>query len=165
MSDGATSGATAGDVTGAKPGPMSRPPTRTGPPTWARRLVTILTAAGINGVVWVVAVRAAGLDLTVAAPGQGRQEVGLGVVVLTTVAAGLVAWVLLAVLAWVLLAVLRRVSPHGLEVWTVVAVVVTALSLAAPLLSEGSGTDRAALGLMHVAAAVTVVVGFRRGSR
>jgi hypothetical protein len=116
--------------------------------------VTILTAAGINAVVWLVAVRAAGLDLVVDAPGQGRQEVGGGVVVLATVVAGSVAWALLAVL--------RRASPHGTEVWTVVAVVVTALSLAAPLLSDGPVADRAVLGLLHVVAAVTVVGGFRR---
>ncbi|MGF1662212.1 MAG: DUF6069 family protein [Kineosporiaceae bacterium] len=169
MSDGTTPETTTGGAaegpTTATAGPAVAPATgdggagtvRTGPPTWARRLVTVLTAAGLNAAVWLVAVRVAGVDLVVDAPGQGRQEIGIGVVVLATVAAGLAAWVLLAVL--------RRVWTHGAETWTVIAAVVTALSLAAPLLSEGTVADRAVLGLMHVVAAVTVVGGFRRASR
>jgi hypothetical protein len=161
VSDGTTPGTTAREVaeppTGSDPAPAAGEGSRTGPPTWARRLVTVLTAGGVNAVVWLVAVRAAGLDLVVDAPGQDRQEVGIGVVVLATVVAGLAAWALLAGL--------RRFTRHGLETWTVVGVAVTALSLAAPLLSGGSVPDRAVLALMHVVAAVTVVAGFRRASR
>lgn len=149
--------ATAEAITGPAAGSAASASARSGPPTWARRLVTVLTAAGVNAVVWLVAVRVTGLELVVDAPGQGRQEIGIGVVVLATVAAGLAAWLLLAVL--------RRVWAHGAEAWTVVAVVVTALSLAAPLLSEGPAADRAVLGLMHVVAAATVVAGFRRAPR
>ena len=110
----------------------------------------VLVAAGLAAAVWLAA-EAAGVDLAVHA-GDGSRPVGLVSVIVTVVVAALVAAGLLRVL--------ERRTANGLRTWTIIAIVVWALSFLGPLsaMTVGAGLVLAA---MHLAVGAVVVGGLR----
>jgi hypothetical protein len=133
-------------------------PSRTTPSTAARparrRALAVAGAVLAPVLVWAVAVLLLGVPL---AAHQGAPEpIPVGPVAVAGAA-------LLASLAgWGLLALLERVTARGTRIWTVVAVVVAVLSLAAPLTSGATPAAGVVLALMHVAVAAVLVPGLRR---
>ncbi|GAA2879269.1 hypothetical protein Acy02nite_77670 [Actinoplanes cyaneus] len=119
----------------------------------ARALVA--TGAALAAIlVYVIADPVLGLDLTVPeAPGSSaRVSLEIGPVVITAV---------LAVLAgWGLLALLERITAKGLTIWTVIALVVLAVSL--PYMPGFTVTERITLAVMHVLLAAILILGMRR---
>jgi hypothetical protein len=129
----------------------TRPENTTNPPTAFRADAgVVLVATVVATLVWAGA-HAAGVDLLVRS-GSGSREVTLGAVVLTPLLVGLAALRLLRTL--------ERRTARGLRTWTVVAVVVWALSFAGPI----SATHLSAglvLATLHLAVGAVVVVGLR----
>jgi hypothetical protein len=129
---------------------------RSNPTVAGRRLHrtgAVVGAAAAALLVWVAAVPAAGLDLAVHQNGQ-TQPVGPGAVVVSALFCGLVGWALLAVL--------ERFGRRPHRVWTVVAVAVLVVSLAAPLASGVGTASRLVLAGMHLAVAAVLVPVLRR---
>lgn len=124
-----------------------------------RRLLragAVAGAAAAAGLVWVLAVPVAGVDLAVRM-GEQVQDVGLGAIVGTALAAGL--------LGWALLAVLESRSRRAVGVWTAVALAVLVLSLAGPLTSAVTGAAAAVLVALHLAVAGMLIPALRRTAR
>jgi Family of unknown function (DUF6069) len=135
--------------------PTSSPATRSRRRT---RVLAVVGAALATLTVWVVADPLAGVDLTVRqGSGASLQEVGPAAVLLVTVLAGLAGWALLAFLE-------RRSSSAG-RTWTVLAVVVTVLSLTGPLTAGTTTASKAVLMGMHLAAAAVLVPLLARSAR
>ncbi len=124
--------------------------------TRARALV-IATATLAALVVWIVAVPLLGTDLLVRSGSDSAQRVGPGAVVVTSLIASL--------LGWVLLAVLERRTSRAHTVWTGAAVVVLVLSLGGPLTAATTTAAKTALALMHLAVGAVLIHGVRRSSR
>lgn len=123
------------------------------------RLLAIVGAVIAAAVVWAVGRWV--FDVQLRAPEMGDPPVGyeIGlpfVVAVVAVASGA---------GWGLLVALERFTARARSVWTVAAVVVFALSLAAPWSGVGvdSGT-RVVLTLMHVAVAAVLIPGLSRTS-
>ena len=85
------------------------------------------------------------------------QTIGLGAVI----AAAAVP----ALLGWALLAALERFSRRPKTIWTIVAVLVTVLSLAGPLSSATTTGSAVSLALMHLVVGAVAIVGFRPTTR
>lgn len=120
------------------------------------RLTTVTVATLGAGAVHLLAVTA-GVDVTVPeGPGATtRTTLTLGAVVATAVVASLAGWGSLALL--------ERVTTRARTAWTVLAVVVLALSL--PYLPGFSPAERVVLTLSHLAVGVPLIVGLRRTAR
>ncbi|XRQ11230.1 DUF6069 family protein [Actinomadura welshii] len=102
--------------------------------------------------VWVVGGPALGNDLVVKQAGREAMEVQAGAFITFSLAASL--------LGWALLAGLERVTPHGLRIWTVIALVVLVLSFF-PLFSvEATTGTKTVLALAHVAVAAVLIPAF-----
>jgi hypothetical protein len=112
--------------------------------------VLAVTAAAL--LIWVVADRFAGVDLTVGS-GAGAREVGPGAVTVVSGLAGLAA----AGLAWLL----ARLTSRPRRSWTVLASSTLVVSLVGPL---GAASPAAGLTLaaMHVVVGATLIVGVGR---
>lgn len=99
---------------------------------------------------WLAAVPFAGIDLAAQpVPGSAIQPVGPVSVVVSALAAGLVAWAARAVL--------DRAGTRGRTIWTGIAAVALLVSLAGPL---GAGATMAAgivLASMHVVVGATLI--------
>jgi Family of unknown function (DUF6069) len=124
----------------------------------ARRRNRALTVVGaaVGGVaVWVVSVLC-GVDMQVLQGGV-LQSVGIGMVV----AAGVVS----CLLGWALLAGLERFTRRATTVWTVIAVLVTVLSLAGPISGATTTGTAISLALMHLVVGAIAIAGFRRTTR
>jgi hypothetical protein len=115
-----------------------------------RRTVAIGVAVAAALVVYLVERL---LGVHVQTPGNGGAppaDLGPVNVLLTALVACL--------LGWALLAVLERLTSRARTIWTVIAVLFSLLSLAAPLLSPGLSTaQRIALAFMHVSVAVILI--------
>jgi hypothetical protein len=98
---------------------------------------------------WAVAVVGAGVDLAVE-QGAERREVGPLEVTLTSLGAGL--------LAWLLLELLERRLRRPLLVWRVAAGGVLLVSLTGPLAAVGAGATAVLVGL-HLLVGTILVVG------
>ena len=96
--------------------------------------------------------RQAGVDLTVRL-GDTEREVEPGAAMLTTLAVGLAAWLLLVLL--------ERWTPAARTVWTVVAAAVFLVSPTGPPAAVTTGGMPTLLGL-HALVAAILVLGFRR---
>jgi Family of unknown function (DUF6069) len=127
-------------------------------PTIARaRRTRVLSVAGATLAavgVWVVAVLVFGAHLLVRFGTGAPQTVGIDFVVGASLTASLCAWGFLALLE-------RRTS-RARTIWTAVAVVVLFASLSLPLTAGIAVSTRAALALMHVAAAAVLIPSLRR---
>jgi hypothetical protein len=107
-----------------------------------RRAGAVVAAALAALAVWVVAVPIAGLDLAAAPIGGPVAPVGPLAVAAGPLLAGLSGWALLAVLE-------RRTS-RARRTWTVIALVVLALSLVSPLLGGVGAGGVLTLVTMHL---------------
>ncbi|MEO3887767.1 DUF6069 family protein [Nonomuraea sp. B5E05] len=121
--------------------------------TSVRRLLTVLGASAAALAGWVLAVPVAGIALT-ARMGGGIQQVGPAAVVVASLLAGLAGWALLAVL--------ERFVPRAGRLWTIVALVVLALSLLGPLGSAAGTASALALVLLHLIVGAVLVPGLAR---
>jgi hypothetical protein len=119
-------------------------------------------ALGVGGailaavVVWVIAVPLLGVHLLIRFGSGAPETIGVDYVVGATLIASLVGWGLLATL--------ERRTPRAPAIWTVVAVVALLISLSLPLTAGTTTGSKAALALMHVAAAVVLIPVLRGGS-
>ena len=113
------------------------------------RALAVLGAAGATLTVWAVAGPLAGVDLRVRLGSATVQHVGPATVVIVSILAGLAAWGLLAAL--------EHFTPRARTVWTAIALVTLALSLAGPLSSGVTTATKVALAGMHLAAAAVLV--------
>jgi hypothetical protein len=120
------------------------------------RALSVAGATLAAAAVWVVAVRLLGTHLLVRFGAGAPQSVGIDFVVGASLVASLCAWSLLALLE-------RRTS-RARTIWTVVAVVVLPVSLSLPLTAGVAVSTKAALALMHVAAASVLIPSLRRRS-
>ncbi|SBT66556.1 hypothetical protein GA0070622_3579 [Micromonospora sediminicola] len=118
------------------------------------RLLTVLAATAATLLGWVVAVPLAGVELAARGGDGAAQRVTPVAVAVSTLLAGLAGWASLALL--------ERLTARARPVWTVVAVLVLALSLLGPV---GAGVGSAAtvtLVALHLVAAAVLVPGLRR---
>ncbi|GAA3094640.1 hypothetical protein GCM10010464_67680 [Pseudonocardia yunnanensis] len=122
----------------------TRPPSRTA----ARRATAVVLAVLAPLAIWAVAVPVAGLDLTATPIGGTATPVGALAVVAGALCAGLSGWALLAVL--------ERRAARPRRAWTVIALVVLALSLATPLMGA-TGTEMLILLSMHLAVGAVLI--------
>jgi hypothetical protein len=111
-------------------------------------VVVVATALAVG--IWAVA-KAAGVDLDVRS-GSGTTQVLLGSVIVTPIVVGFAAAALLRLL--------ERRTKSGLRMWTIVAVVVWALSFLGPLSAASLGAGLV-LATMHLAVGAVVVGGLR----
>jgi Family of unknown function (DUF6069) len=125
---------------------------------WKARLLAVVGAILVTGVLWVVADLILGIHLRAPASGGSPSwDIGPQVVAAATVAFSLVGWLVLALL--------ERLSSRGHVVWLVIAVLALLASLSLPLSGTGvSGADRAILVLMHLAAGAVLIPSFYRTS-
>ena len=119
-----------------------------------RLLLTVIGVPAAALAVWALAVPLAGITLTVRM-GDGTQTVGPVLIAVVSLLAGLAGWALLAVL--------ERWAPRPGRIWTIIALVVLALSLLGPLGSAIGVGATLVLVLLHlVVGAVLVPVLVRR---
>jgi hypothetical protein len=113
-------------------------------------MAAVLGAAAAAVAIWVVAT-AAGADLTVSfGSGQPIQKV----TVVNVVVAALVG----SLAGWGLLALLRRFTTNARAIWTIIAIIFTALSLGGPMSTISSAGTKVALVAMHLAVATVLIV-------
>ncbi|MBU8861044.1 MULTISPECIES: DUF6069 family protein [unclassified Micromonospora] len=117
------------------------------------RLLTVVAAAAVTLLGWVVAVPVAGVELA-ARTGSAEQRVTPVAVAVSTLLAGLAGWALLALL--------ERLTARARTAWTVVAGLVLLVSLLGPL--GGGAGSAAALTLvaLHLVAGAVLITGLRR---
>ncbi|MEU7457927.1 DUF6069 family protein [Streptosporangium roseum] len=121
-----------------------------------RRALTVAGATAAALALWTLAGPVAGIDLTVRL-GEGVQPVGPGAVVVASLLAGLAGWALLASL--------ERITKRPGRTWTVIAVVVLALSLAGPLGGAVGTASTVTLAGMHLIVAAVLIPGLGRPAR
>jgi hypothetical protein len=141
-----TSGAT---VTSALSRPTTRPQSLV-----ATRAIVVGAAVVVAALAWVVIVPLLGTDVTVPdGPSSAeRTDLGIGPVIFAAALASLAGWALLTVL--------ERFTSRGRVIWTAVALVV--LVATTPWDADFTTSERLALGVMHLAVAVPLILGFWR---
>jgi hypothetical protein len=122
----------------------ARPSTRSA----ARRATAVALAVLAPLAICAVAVPVVGLDLTATPIGGTATPVGALAVVAGALCAGLSGWALLAVL--------ERRATRPRRTWTVIALVVLALSLATPLMGA-TGASLLILLSMHLAVGAVLI--------
>ena len=127
--------------------------------TAGRRGLTVTVAVLAALAVWAIATGGLGLDLVVEPGTSSAQTVGAMAVLVTSLAAGLAGWGILALLE-------RYAAARALRVWQVGAVLAFLVSLV-PILTPGTtdGATRACLLLLHGVVAAAVVIGMTRSNR
>jgi Family of unknown function (DUF6069) len=115
-----------------------------------RNTTTLLGAATIALAGWVLSVQVAGVDLIVGS-GDTAQTIGPASVAVVPIVAGGAAWALLALLG-------KRLR-NGYRSWRIIAGVVLALSLLAPVSTGAAGGVLATLVAMHLAVGATIIFG------
>lgn len=103
--------------------------------------------------VWALAVPLAGATLTVRM-GGGTQTVGPVSVAVSSLLAGLAGWALLAVL--------ERLATRPGRIWTIIALIVCALSLLGPLGGAVGAAATLVLILLHLVVGAVLVPGLAR---
>jgi hypothetical protein len=142
---------------------LSQRPTRTSGTspihTTGRRGLTVAVAVLAALTVWAIATGGLGLDLVVEPGTSSAQTVGAMAVIVTSLAAGLAGWGVLALLE-------RYAAARALRVWQVGAVLAFLVSLF-PILAPGTtdGATRTCLFLLHGVVTAAVVTGLTRSSR
>lgn len=112
-------------------------------------IVVLLLAATAAAALWMLAVPALGVDLTVTV-GEGTRTVGIGSVLVSTTAATLAGWATLTLFGrWT----------KGRRVWAWGAVALASLSLVSPLTMAHSIGAAVTLVGMHLAVTAVVVPG------
>ncbi|MGP4102922.1 DUF6069 family protein [Nonomuraea sp. KM90] len=118
-----------------------------------RLLLTVIGAPAAALAVWALAVPVAGTALTVRM-GSGTPTVGPVSVVAASLLAGLASWALLAVL--------ERFTSRPSRIWTIIALVVLALSLFGPLGIAVGIAATLGLVLLHLVVGAVLVPGLAR---
>ena len=121
--------------------------------TSTKRLVTVVGAPAAALATWALAVPLAGITLT-ARRGDGTRTVGPEAIAVTSLVAGLAAWVLVAVLE-------RFVARPG-RIWMISAPAVLAASLTGPLSSGVGAAAVLTLILLHLVVAAVLFLGLVR---
>jgi hypothetical protein len=122
----------------------------------SHRLITVLAATVSALAAWTLTGPLLGVDIAVRSGGS-VQTVGPVAVAVTSLLAGLAAWGLLALF--------ERFLRRPARAWTIVALIVLALSLAGPLTSADGADSRTALLCLHCVVAVILIPGLARSSR
>ena len=120
------------------------------------RLLAVAVAVVAPIVVWIVA-SVAGVDFVVTSPAFGTLSIDVPLVIVSTVP--------IALAAWGVLALLERRTPRARRIWTIVGVVVLVLSLPPLALLEATVATKVALGFMHLAAGLPLILMLRHGAR
>lgn len=122
-----------------------------------RRAVCVMAAVAAGALTWVVAVPLVGVHLVVE-PAEGRaQDVGLGMVIATTLMA--------SVAGWGLLALLERITPlRARTTWNLVAGGVLIVSLAGPLVAASDTAAVTTLMLLHLVVGLVLMIGMRHST-
>lgn len=131
--------------THSDPGPLTgKVPRRSGRAQPGPRLAVVASAGATALLLWLVAGPVLGINLDVLlTPGATTPvPVAAGSVIISSVAAGL--------LGWALLAGLERISRHGATIWRCLAGAVALLSLGGPLSLAQSGGGAVVLTLLHL---------------
>ncbi|MFC4117955.1 DUF6069 family protein [Nonomuraea zeae] len=115
-----------------------------------RRLLTVIGTPVAALALWAVAVPVAGVTLTVQTGGT-PQTTGPVAVMVASLLAGLAGWALLAVL--------ERWTARPTRIWTIIALVVLALSLLGPIGSAVGTAATLVLLLMHLVVGAVLVPG------
>jgi Family of unknown function (DUF6069) len=105
------------------------------------------TLAGIAA--WIIEVPLLGVGLSVRFGSGHAQTIGIGPVIGVSLAA--------ALLGWLLLAVLGRRTSRARALWTGIALVVLAVSLALPLRAATTTAATVGLIVMHLAVAAVLI--------
>ncbi|USQ80746.1 DUF6069 family protein [Ornithinimicrobium faecis] len=129
----------------ADTGPLTgKAPRRSGRAQPGPRLAVVASAGATALLLWLVAGPVLGINLDVLlTPGATTPvPVAAGSVIISSVAAGL--------LGWALLAGLERISRHGATIWRCLAGAVALLSLGGPLSLAQSGGGTVVLTLLHL---------------
>lgn len=131
----------------------------TSSPTAGRRGLTVAVATLAALTVWAIATGGLDLDLVVGPGTSSAQTVGAVAVIVTSLAAGLAGWGVLALLE-------RYAAARALRIWQVGAVLAFLVSLV-PILAPGTtdGATRTCLFLLHAVVTSAVVIGMTRSSR
>lgn len=118
------------------------------------RVAAVAGAVIAAVMVWALAVPAAGVRVVVSAGQGGQQEVGPGLVVAVSLAAGLAGWALLAVLEhWA-----RRPA----RAWTTTALLVLLVSLTGPATAAATVPAAITLATLHLSVAAVLVPALAR---
>jgi len=120
------------------------------------RLLAVAVAVVAPIVVWIVA-SVAGVDFVVTSPAFGTLSIDVPLVIVSTVP--------IALAAWGVLALLERRTPRARRIWTIMGVVVLVLSLPPLALLEATVATKVALGFMHLAAGLPLILMLRHGAR
>ena len=104
--------------------------------------------------VWAIEEPLLGLRLETQYGSAAPQSVGIASVVLSSLAASLAGWGLLAIL--------ERRFARARTIWTVIAIVVLLASLSVPLSAGTTNTSKVALAMMHLAVAGVLIPTLRR---
>jgi hypothetical protein len=121
-----------------------------------RRNRTIGAAGAVTAAVavWVVGELVLGNDLVVRQPGKEAMDLGMGAIVFFALVSSL--------LGWALLAGLERVTARAGVVWTIVALLVLAVSFIPLIGVEATGGSKAVLAFTHVVVGVVLIPVFWR---
>lgn len=122
------------------------------------RMLTVLIAAAVAMVGWLIVHSLLGHNLTVTGSGPGAtMRVGPLAVVIASLVGGLVAWATLALL--------ERFTERARRAWLILAIVALAVSLSGPImLAIGTGTTIALL-VLHLTVGTVLISGLLRTTR
>jgi hypothetical protein len=107
--------------------------------------------------VWIIEVPLIGIGLSIRFGSGQPQTIGIGPVIGVSLAASL--------LAWLLLAILDKRTPRARAAWISAALVVLAVSLALPLTAATTTAATTGLILLHAAVAAVVIPSMARTTR
>ncbi|QDY06417.1 hypothetical protein FJK98_03900 [Micromonospora sp. HM134] len=122
-----------------------------------QRGLAVLGAVVAAVLVWAVGELVLGYDMVVKPEGQQALELGPGAIVSFSL--------VISLMGWALLALLERVTSRGLLIWTVVALVVLAVSLVPLFAVDASVGTRVTLAFVHLAVAAVLIPVFRLSSK
>jgi predicted permease len=121
------------------------------------RALCVAGGALAAALAWIVEVPLLGIHLTFRFGTGHIQTIVVGQVIGVTVAASL--------LGWLLLALLERRTPHARPLWTTIALVALAASLALPLAAATTTSAVVGLVVMHLTVGAAVIPAMARTAR
>ena len=105
--------------------------------------------------VWAVEVPVLGIRLQTQFGNTAPQDVGIGAVVLSSLAGSLAGWGLLAIL--------EGRFARARTIWTVIAIAFLLASFSVPFSAGTTTTTKVALAMMHLSVAAVLIPALRRG--
>ena len=118
------------------------------------RILGVAAATLAAVAVWVIEVPFLGIRLVTQFGNAAPQGVGVGAVVLSSLAGSLAGWGLLAIL--------ERRFARARTIWTVIAIAVLLASFSIPISAGTTTTAKGALAMMHLAVAAVLIPTLRR---